>query len=348
MTTYYTLGLMSGTSLDGLDIAYIEFKYAYKQWHYSILHAETILYTEEWKNELRNAITLGKQELGNLDKKFSAFLAECTKDFIEKNEITSLDLISSHGHTIHHRPDLNYTYQIGNSPEFGNAFNIPVVCDFRVQDVELGGQGAPLVPIGDRLLFSDYNYCLNLGGIANLSTEYNNERIAYDICASNIILNYYANKLGHAYDPGGIFARYGETNKRLLEELNSLDYYRKKLPKSLGREWIDDNIMPLLEKSQLSIRDILHTYCQHIAQQINNNIPLGSRVLITGGGVYNTFLLQLLDTKIKWIIPEKKLIDYKEATIFALLGILRLRNQPNCLKSYTGARKDHCSGVLYH
>lgn len=347
MTTYFVIGLMSGTSLDGLDIAHIELKFAYKQWRYKILHAETIEYSEEWQEKLKGSINLEGTALDSLNKNYSIYLAEQTAKFINKNKITQLDLISSHGHTVKHRPDLGYTIQIGNLSEFGNAFNIPVVCDFRTQDVELGGQGAPLVPIGDRFLFSEYEYCLNLGGIANLSTEQNEHRIAYDIGAVNIVLNHYANQLGQEYDKGGKIAASGSLDMDLLVKLNLLEYYNQAPPKSLGREWVDEQVFPILNASQIDTKDILHTYTVHIAEKISASIETGSRVLVTGGGTYNDFLLQNLDPKTKWIVPNDVLVAYKEALIFGLLGVLRYRNQVNCLKSYTGASRNHSSGKYY-
>lgn len=347
MTTYFVLGLMSGTSLDGLDIAYVELKFAYKQWRYKILHAETVNYSKEWQTNLEDSILLEDTALKELDKKYSTYLAEQTSKFISKNNITQLDLISSHGHTAKHRPDLEYTNQIGNLSEFGEAFEVPVVCDFRIQDVALGGQGAPLVPIGDRLLFSEYEYCLNLGGIANISTEQNKHRVAYDIGAVNMVLNHFANELGEEYDKGGKLASSGLLDSELLAKLNRLEYYNQVPPKSLGREWVEEQVFPILHTSKLKAKDILHTYTIHIAEQISACIKTGSRVLITGGGAYNDFLLQNLDSEIKWIIPSDKVVEYKEALIFGLLGVLRYRNQVNCLKSYTGASKNHSSGTCY-
>lgn len=347
MTTYYVLGLMSGTSLDGLDIAYIEFKFAYKQWNYQILQAETIPYPDKWHKKLENSINLEEAALTALDKEYAVYLAKQTSSFIEKHKISKLDLIASHGHTVKHRPDLGYTLQIGNSIEFGKAFDIPVVCDFRTQDVALGGQGAPLVPIGDELLFSEYDYCLNLGGFANTSTEKNKQRIAYDIGALNIVLNHYANKLGHAFDNQGKFAASGKLNQKLLNQLNNLAYYSIAPPKSLGKEWVNSQVFPLLNASKLVERDILHTYTIHIAKQINQSVHPKSRVLVTGGGTYNKFLLDSLNPEVKWRIPDANTIEFKEALIFGLLGVLRFRNQINCLKSYTGASINHSTGKLY-
>lgn len=347
MTTYHVLGLMSGTSLDGLDLAYIELRFAYKQWRYKIFQTDTIAYSEAWKNKLENSIRLEDKELKELDKEYSSYLAEQCSLFIQENNLSKLDLIASHGHTVKHRPDLGYTLQIGNLAEFGKAFDIPVACDFRTQDVALGGQGAPLVPIGDEMLFSEYNYCLNLGGFANISYEQNKERLAYDIGAVNIVLNHYAAKLGQDFDNEGKLAASGKPNSKLLSQLNSLAYYKQTPPKSLGREWVDTKVLPLLKASRLDERDILHTYTLHIAEKISQAILPQSRVLVTGGGAYNKFLLESLNPEVKWRIPDAKTIEYKEALIFGLLGVLRLRNQVNCLKSYTGASKNHCSGILY-
>lgn len=348
MTTYYVLGLMSGTSLDGLDLAYVRLRFAYKQWTYKIIHAKTIEYSEEWREKLNSAIELDDTALQNLDEEYSSYLAELTKNYIFENNLDKLDLIASHGHTIKHLPDEGITYQIGNTASFGEAFQVPVVCDFRTQDVALGGQGAPLVPIGDEYLFSEYNYCLNLGGIANISYEKDGKRMAYDIAPANIVLNYYANKLGQAYDKFGRFAMDGKLDQETLNKLNSLEYYKQEAPKSLGKEWVFGEVLPILENSNLKVRDILHTYCQHLATQINQQVEADKRVLITGGGAYNKFLIGLLDEKVKWRIPEEDLVAFKEALIFALLGVLRFRNQNNCLASYTGASKDHSSGKIYH
>lgn len=347
MTSYFVLGMMSGTSLDGLDFAYVKIDFAYKQWHYQILHAETIEYSEEWKTKLKNSIFLDDVALLELDKEYSTYLAEQTENYIVKNKIIRLHLIASHGHTVKHRPDLGYTMQIGNLREFGNAFNTPVICDFRSQDVALGGQGAPLVPIGDALLFSEYPYCLNLGGIANISTEQNGERIAYDIGAVNMVLNHFAEKLGKAYDKGGALAASGKIDKKLLNSLNNLAYYNKAHPKSLGREWVEEQLFPILNASTNEPENIMHTYSVHIANQISACVKTGSRVLVTGGGAFNTFLMQQLNQEIKWVVPKNEVVEYKEALIFGLLGVLRYRNQVNCLKSYTGARKNHSAGKCY-
>ena len=219
-----------------------------------------------------------------------------------------------------------------------------------MQDVALGGQGAPLVPIGDELLFKEYDYCLNLGGFANISTNQDAIRIAYDVCPVNVVLNTYAQKLGAAYDDGGAFAKAGTINYKLLNELNNLDFYNKSHPKSLGIEWVQDIIFPLLQKSSVSDIDIISTFTEHIAIQLASQFEENTTILVTGGGAYNSYLLERVNKQKTLFlkIPEPEMVEFKEALIFGLLGVLKLENLPNCLASVTGAQEDHSSGMLYH
>ena len=342
---------MSGTSLDGIDLAHCTFTYS-NGWKFEILEAETAPYATVWVEKLRNLITLSKSELLKLDEVYTDFLGNAIRQFIQKHELTKLDAVCSHGHTALHQPEDFLTYQIGNLPKLASFINETVVCDFRVEDVALGGQGAPLVPIGDRLLFSDYDYCLNLGGFANISSEVNGLRIAYDICPVNIVLNHYVAHLGLVYDDAGKIAASGAVFYELLQQLNALDYYIAAYPKSLGLEWVKDEIFPLIDSFQLSIKDILRTFVEHCAIQISNEINSrnSASVLTTGGGAFNTFLMACLSDKTQNIIviPERSIIEYKEALIFAFLGVLKLRNENNCLSSVTGALHDHSSGKIYN
>jgi anhydro-N-acetylmuramic acid kinase len=236
-------------------------------------------------------------------------------------------------------------------PHLAALLGQTVVCDFRVQDVALGGQGAPLVPIGDKLLFSDYDFCLNLGGFANISTDNDTDRIAYDVCPVNIVLNRYVEQLGLNYDDEGKIASTGTINEELFEKLNDLEFYKANYPKSLGLEWVDKNIFPLIDAFQLEIQDVLKTFVEHIAVQLASEINKKSHasVLVTGGGVYSTYLVNRLEaySKNEIIIPSKAIIEFKEALIFGFLGVLKLRNEVNCLKSVTGASQNHCSGKIY-
>ena len=348
-SNYNVIGVMSGTSLDGVDLVYAKFELN-DNWHFEIIHAETVSYSEKWLNTLKGLVSCSLEELKRIDIDYTDYLAGIIKGFIKKNEIDNLDAVCSHGHTALHQPENKLTYQIGNLPVLAAILNQRVVCDFRVQDLKLGGQGAPLVPIGDALLFSDYDYCLNLGGFANISYQKKEERIAFDICPVNIVLNKYAEQLGYKYDDGGKIAASGNYLLALGNELKALPFYKEKPPKSLGLEWVNKNIFPLLDATKREEKDVLKTFSNHIAKEIASIIKKGSKVLITGGGAYNGYVISEIkrNKDIEIVIPSKNLVEFKEALIFAFLGVLKLRGEVNCLKSVTGALKDHSSGVIYY
>jgi anhydro-N-acetylmuramic acid kinase len=259
-------------------------------------------------------------------------------------------LIASHGHTIFHQPDKNFTFQLGNGASVAAATHITTVSDFRSFDVALGGQGAPLVPTGDQLLFSEYDYCLNIGGFANISFDLDGTRIAFDVCPANIVLNELALQKGLPYDEDGRLGASGIVNEPLLQKLNNLDFYRQKWPKSMGREWVDIQIMPLLSASGLSIEDQTATMYEHIAFQISNVTGNNVSLLATGGGSKNLFLINRLKqkTSCEVVLPDEKLIDFKEALIFAFLGVLAFNGQINIRASVTGSKQDHIGGVIYN
>ena len=340
---------MSGTSLDGVDLAEISFSEENGKISFEIGKAQTVPYSKEWVFKLKNGINCSEKELKVLNSEYTVLLGNIIKTFIKENQIKNIDAVASHGHTILHQPQNGLTLQIGNLPKIAQITNQKVVCDFRVQDVTLGGQGAPLVPIGDRLLFSEYDYCLNLGGFSNISFAESGERIAYDISPVNTVLNFYANKSGFDFDDKGQLSKNGVFNKELFDELNSLEFYQKKYPKSLGFEFVQETIFPITENYETG--EVLRTFTEHIAFQISENIRhKKSKLLITGGGAYNDFLTRrirhyLSETEI--VIPDKKTIEYKEALIFALLGYLKLQNRINVLSSVTGAVRNHSSGVVY-
>ena len=348
--TYNVIGVMSGTSLDGIDLAHIHFSIVDGKWSFKILEAETVSYDTKWLNKLKVAVDFPEDELKKLNEDYTILLANIIKSFIEKHNLKNLDAVCSHGHTILHQPQNGFTLQIGNLPEIAKLIGQIVVCDFRVQDVQLGGQGAPLVPIGDRILFSDYDYCLNLGGFSNISFEQNGNRIAFDISPVNTVLNFYSNKLGLDYDDKGKIARSAKANVDLLDELNALDYYKKTFPKSLGFEFVKETILPMIELHKIPIEDKMFTFTEHIAFQIAFALPKKEgKLFVTGGGAYNEFLIERIQNwlpDIEIIIPDKKTIEFKEALIFALLGVLKLRDETNVLASVTGAKNDHSSGVI--
>lgn len=355
---YHVIGVMSGTSLDGIDLAELYFHLMENgTWSFEISAVDTVPYPANWKMILQDAFHFSEEKIEQLNIEYTQFLAEKINSFINQFNIKKLDAVCSHGHTIWHRPDEGITLQIGNLPELANEIRLNVVCDFRKQDVELGGQGAPLVPIGDRFLFSDYDYCLNLGGFANISFEKNKKRIAYDVCPVNTVLNYCAEKLGVSFDEGGRMAASGKLNTSLLIKLNELPYYAMYPPKSLGMEWVRSTILPLLDSSELSQKDILRTFVEHVARQMAAQFKDKSSVLITGGGVYNDFLINRVlsvlieipnKKDVKLVIPSEEIIEYKEALIFGFLGVLKLRNENNCLSSVTGSKMDHSSGKIFN
>lgn len=347
-THYHILGLMSGTSMDGLDLAYCTFSFEGK-WQFVLLAGETIPYTESMRLQLSKAAGLSGEELMKFHADFGRFIGSASKDFIKKNNI-SPEYISSHGHTIFHQPVNGLTFQLGNGATIAAESGVSVISDFRTTDVAYGGQGAPLVPIGDRLLFGDYDYCLNLGGIANVSFEENGERIAFDVCACNLVLNWLAEKQGKLYDKDGEIAMAGIVQTDLLDKLNRLSYYSKKHPKSLGREDIERDILPILKKSGYSTEDLSATFCRHIGMQIGAVTSVSEKkMLLSGGGVFHPVLAAEIKkaSKAKLNIPTYNIINFKEAIIFAFLGVLRLRGETNALSSVTGASKDNVGGSIF-
>ena len=345
---YKVLGVMSGTSLDGVDLALCYFN-MHKKITYEMPLAKTIAYSTHWKSRLQSAVDFSPEELTQLDLEYTKYLGGIIKIFIEENNIKDLDAVCSHGHTVLHRPDQGITLQIGNLEQISKIIKQTVVCDFRVQDLLFGGQGAPLVPLGDLLLFSQYDYCLNLGGFANVSKVSRGVSIAYDICPVNVVMNHYAQKLARPYDSGGELAKSGNVLPDVLKLLDALPYYKLSAPKSLGVEWVHREIMPILKASQAKEVDILRTCVTHFASQIAKQFNPGSSVLVTGGGTYNSFLLEQIKAHIdvSLVVPTKTLIEFKEALIFGLLGVLKLRDEVNCLSSVTGANHNHSSGVVF-
>ncbi|MDP4208443.1 MAG: anhydro-N-acetylmuramic acid kinase [Bacteroidota bacterium] len=347
---YRVLGLMSGTSLDGMDIAQCTFELEDGKWKYAIERAVTYPYSPEWKDRLSQAENLSGLDLMLLHNDFGSLSASFVNRFME-DCLVPVDFIASHGQTIFHQPHLGFTLQIGNGANIAAQTGITTVCDFRSLDVAFGGQGAPLVPIGDKLLFSEYDYCLNLGGFANVSYDTDSgQREAFDICPVNIVINHLVKERNLSYDPEGSLARNGVVCQPLLEELNQLDFYRQAGPKSLGKEWVLAQLLPIIYKYNLSLEDALHTFYKHIVVQCQNVIR-GNRknVLITGGGAHNQYIMELFcqHFEVEICVPTCEIIDFKEALIFAFLGLKRYRNENNCLNSVTGAKKDNCGGVIY-
>ena len=352
--SYSIIGLMSGTSGDGLDVAFVNFRKE-QTWHFEIEEAKTYAFPDHLGKKLFNSHLLPALDLALLDVEFGKWMGVKVKEFCEECEVKPI-AVASHGHTVFHQPKLGLTTQIGNGWALHAASGLQVINDFRMLDVQLGGQGAPLVPIGDELLFPQVDFCINLGGISNISFQREGRRIAFDMSPFNLLLNQEANKLGLAYDAGGNEARKGELNLPLFTHLNELSFYSQKGAKSLGREDMEQDFIPLIRKSNLKPRDILRTLVEHYAYQISKVILENKQtekplVLITGGGAYHEFFEERLSHYLHqdWekYAASSELIDFKEALIFAFLGVLRLRGEINCLASVTGASRDSSGGTVY-
>jgi len=349
MKDYYVIGLMSGTSIDGVDLVYVNFFFN-KYWSFKILKFKTYEYDKDWQNILKNLIDKDQNSIKLIDKNYTKLLSKYILSFIEEFSIKKLDFVSSHGHTAIHNPSSSRTYQIGNLKELSNYIGVKVICDFRVQDIKLGGQGAPLVPVGEKYIFPEYDNLINLGGFANITIKSNNNLTAYDICPVNIVFNHLSNLRHLKYDDKGKIALSGKLNFELFNCLQSLDYYKQVSPKSLGVEWVNKNILPIISSfSEIPLEDLLNTFSKHFASQIAINIKSAKKTLITGGGAYNDYLIQnIIDlTESEIIIPSSEIIEYKEALIFGFLGVLKDLNINNCYSSVTGATKDHSSGNIF-
>ena len=343
------LGLMSGTSLDGLDLALCTFVGIEGKYSYKIIAAKTVEYSSVWKKRLSEVKGSAAEDYFTLDVVYANYVADEINLFLKAAQMKP-ELIASQGHTVFHQPKKGFTTQLGSGAIIAAHTQITTVCDFRSLDVALGGQGAPLVPIGDALLFGNYEACLNIGGIANISFVKDGKRMAYDVCEANMLLNLLAERAGKSFDKGGVMARSGIVDEKLLAKMNGQEYYAQKGAKSMGREWFEINIQDLLDNKQ-NINDLLATATEHIAtiiaQELNHHDL--KNVLISGGGAFNSFLIETLRSKTKCeiIVPKDEIINFKEAVIFAFLGFLRIHQKTNTLKSVTGALKDSVGGAVY-
>ncbi|MBR9859747.1 anhydro-N-acetylmuramic acid kinase [bacterium] len=356
MTTYNIIGVMSGTSMDGLDIAHVSLtEQEPGKWDYKINKAVTIPYGDKWRLRLSKLRHQNSLIFYKTDRYYGQFIGENIRNFMEEHNLEA-DLIASHGHTVFHQPENNLTVQVGDGNSIYAQTGVPTVTNFRALDVVRGGEGAPLVALADHYLFSEFDMCLNLGGFANISANISGVRIAYDISPCNIVLNRIAREFDQEYDEDGAIAERGQIDYDLLADLNDIPFYSQEPPKSLGREWISKNFWSFVRNSTASKEDRMKTLCDHIAQQIGDNVydlastePAGKRVFITGGGAFNKTLIEHLrsHTEAEIVIPEDDVVNYKEALSFALLGILRVKNEINILANATGASENSVSGALY-
>ena len=348
---YNTIGLMSGTSLDGVDIVHVSFKRE-KQWSFEIINGNTFKYSTKWEDQLKTAHILQSEKLLIKHNEYGSYLGQLINRFIKENKIdkNSIHFISSHGHTIFHQPKNQFTFQLGSGATIAAKTGIKTISDFRSLDLAFGGQGAPLVPIGDHLLFNEFDLCLNIGGIANISFMDNKERIAGDLNFANMTSNKLCNTINLKYDHNGDLAKKGNLNLELLKSLKKLSYFNKGFPKSLALEDFEKWYYPIIENSSIKIEDKLHTTGFHLCETIASIIKTKNhRLLITGGGAFNKFWMQLLKDhhKLNLTKPKDNIINFKEAIIFAFLGVLNQSDQNNTLSSVTGAIKNLKTGVIH-
>ncbi len=344
------IGLMSGTSVDGLDVCCARFDCHEGRWSFHIDCARAYPYPAALQRQLASGVQqMSALEFVTFHSAYGRFLGERVKEFMTEFHVTP-DLIASHGSTVFHEPEKQVMFQIGDGAAIAAVTGVPTVSDFRRLDIMLGGQGAPLVPIGDRLLFGDYDYCFNIGGFSNISFQEGERRIAFDVSPVNYVLNHYCReRLGLEMDRDGEMAARGTVQTTLLNALDALDYYARPYPKSLGREWVEKQVFPLLDAFEGPLEDLLRTYCEHAAGQLARVTQAGRRVLVTGGGAYNRFLLERMRalSGCELVVPEPALVEYKEALIFAFLGVLYVLDRPSCLSSVTGASRDNVGGMLF-
>lgn len=344
------IGLMSGTSVDGLDVCCASFSRREDGlWQFQIDAARGYTYPPELRRRLREEVQhMSAREFVAFHSEYGFFLGDRVNDFMAETGLHP-DIIASHGSTVFHEPDRQIMFQIGDGAAIAARTGIPTVSDFRRLDIMLGGQGAPLVPIGDNLLFGDYDYCLNIGGFSNISYREGERRIAFDISPVNYVINHYCLTVGLDMDRDGLLAARGTVCEPLLERLDALDYYQRSAPKSLAREWVEREVFPLLDNCALPLEDLLRTFYEHCAGQLARVTVPGRRILVTGGGAWNRFLLERMQalSGCELVVPEPTVVEFKEALIFAFLGVLYMQDQPSCLRSVTGARHDNIGGMLF-
>lgn len=359
--TYRALGLMSGSSLDGLDMALVEFTEQAGKWSFEIIRTGCFPYPPEWTNRLREAVDLTARDYQLLHTEYGHYTGQLVNRFIEEHQLHyKIALVASHGHTSFHIPGRGMTAQLGDGAAIAAETRLPVVTDLRAMDVAFGGQGAPIVPIGEKLLFPGYDLFLNIGGIANISVNAD-PYIAFDVCPANRVLNMLANDAGKSYDEDGAIAATGSVNGVLLEKLNSQDYYKKAFPKSLANDFGTALLYPMIIGSGLNTADALCTFSEHIALQVARAAglfrlpqPAGTRrkLLVTGGGAFNRFLVSRISQHLEQqgiepVVPTGDIVNYKEALIMAFIGVLRWRQEYNVMASVTGASRDSIGGALW-
>lgn len=361
--SYKVLGLMSGSSLDGLDLAFCKFDLSKGLDHigWEIIAAGTLPFSPMWVSRLQHLPQQDALTFCKTNTYYGHYLADLVKQFLYKHQLQP-DFIASHGHTIFHYPDKRLSVQIGDGAAMAALTGLPVICDFRTQDIAIDGEGTPIAPIADRYLFKGYDFYLNIGGIANITAEIDNKYIAFDIGPANQIFNALAQEVGQAYDAEGALARSGNLHKELLSQVNAIAYFQETYPKSLDNSWIRQHILPIYMNSPISWEDRLHTATEQLANQVAKSIQQicerekmkkdSYKMYITGGGAFNSYLMECIDKHcqplgVKIVVPGEKIIKFKEAILMALMGVFRIEKIPNCFSSVTGAKNDTIGGAIY-
>ncbi|MGB0167057.1 MAG: anhydro-N-acetylmuramic acid kinase [Luteibaculum sp.] len=348
MQKWKALGIMSGSSLDGLDLALSEYTLNQEKWSFKILHRDSIELPDNLKELLKTSTSLSGEDLVLLDITYGKWIASQLGDFLA--DYPKPDVVGLHGHTVFHKPDLGYSLQIGSADHVAASVSCPVVSNFRQKNIALGGQGAPLVPIGDFHLFNDFDACVNLGGICNTTLLNRQDLLAWDISACNQVFNFLAHEMGQAFDKDGVIALSGSLDEDLLQALNRLSYYDLKAPKSIGNHWVKENFIPLVQRAKSSVPDKMHTVQRHLVDRICTELKSYGvkKALLTGGGAHNANFVQRLRDQgdIEFIVPEKQIVDFKEAIIFGFLALLRILCKENILSSYTNSKFNLSGGSI--
>lgn len=356
------IGLMSGSSLDGLDIAHCTFVFDedFRLNHWQINAAICASFLPAWTERLRALPNGTALDLAKCHADFGHYAGSLVRDFLKEHpQLPPTDYIASHGHTVFHVPSEKFTTQIGDGAAIAAVTNLPVIADFRTMDVALAGQGAPVAPIADRDLFPGHDFYLNLGGIANISAFHRNQAdgpiVAFDICACNAPMNALTQTIGLEYDENGALAAKGSCVPTLEAMLDADDYFGKPAPKSLANQWVIEHATSPLLAFDASVEDRLATMVAHTSKQIALSVErLRQReklsVLVTGGGAFNTFLISELRKRLPQdsiVVPDTMAVKFKEAALMAYMGALRVLKQPNVMKSVTGATRDSIGGCIY-
>jgi len=358
---YHAIGLMSGSSLDGIDLALTTFevetqpKGELRVLHWEIEKSKTIPYPAQWVSDLQKAPEMSGLELSLLHSKLGNYFGQVVLEFSKETD-SPIDYISSHGHTVFHYPQKKMTLQIGDGAAIAALTGIDVFDNFRLQDIAAGGEGAPLAPIVDAYLFPEIKYTLNLGGIANINIKTANGYLAYDLCGANQILNALSKEAGKEYDENGQIAAKGQIIPKLLRQANQWDYLRLAPPKSLDNRQVQNHTVRLFSSYPSPLEDRMFTAVHHIGYQIAASIHphvgfVPEQLLITGGGALNTFLVSVikeyLSPNIEIIKAPDSLINFKECVLMGLLGLLNIYQLPTTLPSVTGAKWKTVGGCFH-